>query len=257
MTMRLSTGLINFLAKQGSIDDALRNGCIEIFTGAQPASADAAATGTLLATITANSAVRTAEVMATGSLTLTAGAAGSLNTLTVNGVDILGAIVPFNGTLGQTAIDIASQINRFGGNPEYTALAAGNVVTISALPGSGTGSNGFVVAATETTLTATTTNMAGGVAGANGLLFDSAVGGVLPKQASQVWSGLNAATGVAGWMRQHGSAADANAIDASAAVLRIDGAIGTSGAEMNLNSTAFVAGATTTLAAWSLTVPNQ
>lgn len=257
MTMRLSTGLRNFLAKEGSIDGALRSGVIEIYTGAQPASADAAPTGTLLCTISAASASVTAEVLATGTVTLTAGAAGSVDTVTVGGVNILGAAVPFNGTLNQTAADVATQINRNSSAPEYTATASGAVVTISALPGTGASVNGFTVAATSTTLSTSTTNMASGVNAANGLQFDPVVAGVLAKRASQTWSGVNASAGTAGWFRHYGSVADSKAVDTTATAIRLDGAIATSGSEMNLNSTAFVAGATTTIASWSMTVPAQ
>lgn len=257
MTMRLSTGLRNFLAKEGSIDGALRNGIIEIYSGAQPASADAAPSGTLLCTISNNSGAVISEVIPTGTLTLTGGAAGSVNTLTVNGIEVMGAAVPFNATLAQTALDIAAQINRFKSAPDYTATAAGAVVTISANPGAGTSANGFVVAATETTLTATTANMAGGVNPANGLLFDNVVAGVLPKLVSQLWSGLNAATGSAGWFRHYGAVADSHVLDSVGTAIRIDGAVSTAGAEMNMTSTAFVIGATTTLAGWQMTVPAQ
>jgi hypothetical protein len=257
MTMRLSTGMVNFLAKQGSLDTALRGGCIEIFTGAQPASADAAATGTLLARITNNSQALVNEVQAAGTLTLTGGGAGSIDTVTVGGVNVLGASVPFNGTLAQTAADVASQINRWKSSPDYTALSNGNVVTIYASVGAGTAANSLVVAATATTITTTAVNMSGGVASANGLLFDNSVAGVLSKLSTQVWSGLNLAAGVAGWFRQHGALADGNALDSTGLVLRIDGAIATSGSEMNLNSTSFAQGATTTLPTWSATVPQQ
>jgi len=257
MTMRLSTGLRNYLAKQGGIAEALNNGIIEIYSGAQPATPDAAPTGTLLCTISSGSGAVTSEVVATGTLTLTGGAAGSVNTLTVNGIDILGGAVNFDATLGQTAADIAAQINRFTGNVDYTATASGAVVTISALPGTGTSPNGFVVAATSTTITTSTVNMAGGVAAVNGLKFDNVSAGALPKLSSQVWSGVNGATGTAGWFRQYGSVADSKALDSVGVALRMDGAIGTSGAEMNLNSTAFVSGATTTIASWSMTVPGQ
>jgi hypothetical protein len=145
MTMRLSTGLRNFLNKQGGIDDALRNGIIEIYSGAQPPSADAAPTGTLLAVISTNSGAVTSEVLASGTLTLTGGAAGSVDTVTVNGVDVLKGSVPFNGTLNQTAADVAAQINRSKSAPDYTASAAGSVITISALPGAGSSPNGFSV----------------------------------------------------------------------------------------------------------------
>lgn len=257
MTMRLSTGLRNFLAKEGSVNGALNNGLIEIYTGAQPATPDAAPTGTLLTVISNEGGAVTSEVLATGTLTLTAGAGGELNTLTVNGIDIIGGAVPFDGTLGQTAIDIATQINRFKSAPDYTATAAGDVVTISAVPGAGTSANGFVVAATATTLTETTTNMAGGVNPANGLQFDVVSAGVLPNLDTQTWEGVNVASGTAGWFRQYGSVADTHALDAAGVAIRLDGAIATAGAEMNLNNTAFAVGATTTLQAWTATVPAQ
>lgn len=255
--MRLSTGLRNFLAKEGGYDDALRNGIIEIYSGAQPASADAAPSGTLLCTISSNAAAVTPEVLATGSLTLTGGAAGSVNTVSVNSVDVLGGAVNFNGTLAQTATDVAAQINRNKSNPDYTASAAGAVVTVSALPGTGTAPNGFVVAATTTTLTATGVNLAGGVAAVNGLQFEAAAGGVLAKRVAQTWSGVNAASGTAGWFREYGSVADSKALDSVGVALRLDGAVATAGAEMNFSTTAFVATAPTVLATWSLTLPAQ
>lgn len=257
MTMRLSTAMRNFLNKQGGVDDALRNGWIEIYSGAQPASADAAATGTLLCTISNASGAITKEVLSSGTVTLSTGASGSVNTLTVNSVEIMGAAVNFNATLTQTAADVASQINRFKSVPDYMATSSGAVVTITALPGTGVGPNTFVVASGVTTITKVDANMAGGVASVNGLKFAEPIGGVMAKLVTQTWSGVNGNTGTAGWFRQYGSVADASAVDSTATFLRIDGAVATAGAEMNLNSTAFVAAATTTLATWGMTVPAQ
>lgn len=258
MTYRLSTGARNFLAKGGSIDRMLLGGRIEIYSGAQPTSPDAAVTGTLLATITAASGAYTAETLAVGSLTL-AGGAGSLNTLTVDSINILGGVaIPFDGTLDQTCADVVAQINRATTNPDYSATYSGaGVIQIAARPGTGTTPNGKVVAATATTLTATTANMAGGIAAVNGLAFDGASAGTLPKLATQAWSGVNAASGTAGWFRQYGPDTDAGALDAAGVMLRMDGAVATAGGEMNFNSTAFTAGATTTIAAFSITVPGQ
>ena len=55
MTIRLSTGTRNALCSTAGFSSIFANGIIEVRTGAQPASADAAATGTLLGTITLNS----------------------------------------------------------------------------------------------------------------------------------------------------------------------------------------------------------
>jgi len=104
----------------------------------------------------------TAEVLATGTVTLASGTGGTVATATVNGTDILGSAVSFNGTLGQTATDVAAQINLF--QNKYTAAALGAVVTITDIATAGSLHNGWVVATTLTgTLTTTVTAMTGGV----------------------------------------------------------------------------------------------
>lgn len=255
MALRFSDGLRNFLAKYGSFADALTGGEIRIYTGAQPASANAAPTGTLLCTITDNSATRTAEVLATGNVTLTGGAAGSVDTVTVNGVNILGAAVPFNGTLTQTATDVAAQINRNISNVDYTASAVGAVVTISAKRNTGTGPNGFVVAGSNTTITSTYGNMAGGVASVNGLKFDVATNGVMSAYPNQKWSGNNVADGQAGWWRFTGGVADSGAVDTAGTQIRVDGAITSTGTELSLSSATFTNGAETRVVTAQATTP--
>lgn len=255
MTQRMSTGLTNFLAKYGSFDDALQNGAIDIYTGVQPASADAAPTGTLLCTITDNSGAQTQEVQSTGTVTLTGGASGSVNSVLVNSVDILGAAVPFNATLTQTAADVAAQINRNNSAPDYTASSSGAVITITAKRGAGTSPNTFTVSSTLTTITASYVAMAGGVNPVNGLKFDTPVGGVMAMRTSQVWAGNNANGGQAGWFRFRGSVVDSGALDTIGNQIRCDGAVSTAGAELNLNNVVFVASANTKLATATVTVP--
>ena len=256
MTFRFSIAARNFAAQHGSYKKAFQGGKLLIYSGAQPASADAAPTGTLLCTITKASAAHTAEVLATGTVTLATGAAGSVDTVTVNSVNILtNGAVPFNTSLTQTAADVATAINLSESYPEYTATSSGAVVTITAARGSGTAPNGFVVSATLTTITATYTNMAGGVAAVNGLSFGSAAAGVLAKKAGEAWSGVNAATGTAGWFRFVGAVADSGAADATESQIRMDGAIATSGSQLNMSSTSLSASATTTIDSFSLTLP--
>jgi hypothetical protein len=101
------------------------------------------------------------ETQATGTITLTGGAGGSINTVTVNGVALIGAPVAYNTSLAQTAIDLAAAINAY--QTSYIAVASGDVVTLYATIGLGDSVNGYVVATTTTTLTTSTANMAGGV----------------------------------------------------------------------------------------------
>jgi hypothetical protein len=256
MAVRLSTKLRNFINQDGSFKDAFQNGSLEIYSGSQPATADAAVTGTLLSTITKASGALTAEVLATGTVTLTGGAAGSVDTVTVDSVNIIpqGA-VPFNTSLTQTAADLATAINQGLSSPEYRASSSGAVVTITALPGTGVGANGFVVTGTLTTITATYANMASGVAPVNGLRWGNAGSGVIDKLAGDTWSGVNVASGTAGWFRLKGSIADAGAADAGPTYLRLDGSVGLSGAEYNVSSTAFASGATHTISSFPVTLP--
>lgn len=255
MTLRLSTGLANFALGAGSYKDALQGGKIMVYSGTQPATADAAPTGTLLVTITAASAAHTDEVLATGTVTLNTGAAGSVDAITVDGVAILDAVVPFNVSLTQTAADVATGINQSASNPEYTATSSGAVITISAKRGAGAGANGLVVASTVTTITKTDANLAGGVTPVNGLKYGVTAAGVLAKHSTQVWTGVAVATGVAGWVRVVGSVADSGVLDTTASQIRLDGAVSTSGAQFNMTNTTITSGATETFSSFPLTNP--
>jgi len=84
----------------------------------------------------------------------------------------------------------------------------------------------------------------------NGLEFDDPVAGVLGKKDADTWSDVGLATGTAGWFRFY-----ANDIDVTAGALCFDGAVGTSGAELNLSSTSIVLAATTTIDEFEITLP--
>jgi hypothetical protein len=123
------------------------------------------------------------ETLAAGTITL-AGAAGSINSVTINGVTVTSGPVPFDVDLPTTAGDLAANINAFVAsplyltpvqpqppmffapyvNPQYSAVANGAVVTITALAGTGSTPNGYVIATTSTVMTTTCTPMAGGSA---------------------------------------------------------------------------------------------
>lgn len=91
-------------------------------------------------------------------------------------------------------------------------------------------------------------------AAAYGLEFGTASSGVIAKD-SGVWSGVATASGTAGWFRLTANATDAGAL--SLVLPRIDGAIGTSGAQLNMSSTTITLGATTTIDTFSITFPAE
>jgi hypothetical protein len=106
------------------------------------------------------------------------------------------------------------------------------------------------------TLLMTVSNLAGAwVAGAfdNGLIFGTAASGAISKSTGQTWQATAAASGTAGWFRFIGNASDAGL--ASTSLPRIDGNVGTSGADLQISSTTITSGATYTIDQFTFTYP--
>ena len=89
----------------------------------------------------------------------------------------------------------------------------------------------------------------------NGLAFDPPVAGVVSKAAADTWKAVGLAAGTAGWFRLMGNAADS--LGASTTLPRLDGSIGTSGADLNLSNIAIAVGAPNTVDVFSFTLPAQ
>lgn len=87
---------------------------------------------------------------------------------------------------------------------------------------------------------------------AAGLEFDDAAAGVISKKATETWSGTAGNTGTAGWFRLY---APGDPLGSSSIDERIDGACGTSGAELNMSSTSIVSGAVQSISTFQLTMP--
>jgi len=91
----------------------------------------------------------------------------------------------------------------------------------------------------------------------NGLNFGQVANAALKKEldagsVAEVWSGVNVASGTAGYFRIYDNAAVQGA---STSAIRLDGSCATSGAQMNLTNTALVNGVTTTIDQVALTLP--
>ena len=268
MTIRFSPATQNHIAQEGSWKEWMDGGHIIVMSGTQPATADLAVTGTLLVTLTSSAGAKTNETRGLGVITLSVGAVGSdtVATLTLLGVEIMGSATAFNTSLTQTAADVALKINRNPKNHFVIATSSGAVITLTAKRGFGTLLNSAALATTvggnmvaAVTSTSFGSGTGGGTAGinaANGLLLDyNAAAGVITKDITQTWSGIAVATGTAGWFRFKGSVVDADALDSSAVFARMDGAIATSGSDMNMSSTAVTNGAVQTLSTFSFTIP--
>lgn len=256
MSWRPSKALRNAMLEGYPLKKALSNCNIKVYTGAQPATAEAAPTGTLLCTVTLASGALTREVQSVGTVDLTGGGSGSINTLTVNSIEIMGSATNFNTSLAQTAQDVCDKINNNPRNYLYECyVTSTDIINIRARPGLGALPNAWVVASTVTTITKTDANMAGGVYAVNGLNWGDAAAGTLVKLPTETWSGVNAASGTGGWFRIEAGVNDAGALDSTEAIIRLDGSVSTSGAEMNLSTTVFTSGATFTLSGGSITLP--
>lgn len=260
MALRITAALRDALLENQDLKHAMANCVLKLYSGSQPATAETAPSGTLLCTISDASGALTREVLSQGSVALTGGAAGSVDTLAVNSLEIMGSATAFNTSLIQTATDIVTKINN---NPKNLLFKASNVagtsatITITAKRGLGTLPNGWAVASTATTITKTDTAMGtvtAGVAPVNGLNWGSVAAGVLAKLSTQTWSGNPAVAGTAGWFRYEAAVLDAGGTDASEGVYRIDGTIGSSGADLNMTTT-ITLGVPVTIGSYTLTLP--
>ena len=252
MTIRLSTGARNGLAAGLGFQGMFNRGYMEIWSGSQPANADAAATGTKLGVITVASGSLTKETRATATLTVTGGS-GTLASLTAGTLPLVpdpGSVV-WATSNDATALLIAAAINR---NGMAEASVSTNVVTVRPRPGTGAAWNTLALATTG--ITCTGSNFASGVASVNGLALGSPAVGVISKSAD-VWSMVGIAAGTAGWFRFYGSdTADSGGLISGAPYYpRMDGSCGVGSGDAQLSSLTVAVGSPHTVDTFTFTVP--
>lgn len=257
MSLKVSKALRNNMLTFGTFRQTMSDCVLDVYTGGQPATAEATPTGTLLCTYTRGAAAHTNEVRATGTITLSGGS-GSVDSVTVAGIEILGAVVPFTTDLNTTAALVAAQINDFHDYRLVSAKSSGAVITLTANRGFGAEVNTLAVVSATTVLGGADVNIGSAVAGvsaANGLNWDVTAAGVISKKASEVWQGVAVATGVAGWLRFRAATVDSGALDSLEAFPRLDGAVANSGAELNLTNTSFTISIPQVVTLFTLTFP--
>ena len=262
MAVKLSTGLVNYLSGGGSLRKAFQDCELEIWSGAPPATADIANSGTLLCTVTKSSGTTTlrpgwGEV---NIVTVTSHAPGETFAfdVTIGSETLVSTNIytntPDAGTVNEVALILARLFEQVG----CSACATGTSGAIYVMAPSGKSLLIALHAGMTGTIAAVSDAVIAADAGSECLHFGPPTAGIISKD-SATWSGLNAATGVAGYFRfiQPGDVGhgDAAAHGLSTTALRIQGAVSTSGAEMNLSNTTLTASATTTIDAGSFTEP--
>lgn len=105
--------------------------------------------------------ITVAATPATGTVDLTGGGAGSVDGITVNGVQVMSGAEAFDTNLNDTATNVAANITAHTSSPNYTAIAVGTLITITSDATDST-PNGFAVVSSTTTITSTDVNMSGG-----------------------------------------------------------------------------------------------
>jgi len=259
--MKLSSGFVAALCQGGGYSKQINNGVLKLYSGAEPATADAAVTGTLLATLTKSGSAYTAETQAEWKITLT-GTSGTVSTVKIGGFEVLGTGVAFITDLTTTAAAVAAMINNHSTSPQFPARSSGAVVYVKAPIGSGTAFNAIVCATTVTggDIAATVagdgtpSGSAGtaGVAAANGLNFQFPdVAGVFTKETT-VWQDSSAdASGTVGYARLILDGTDDGTLSTS--FRRIQFSVGTSGADITSQILTTTAAAPAILNTLSLT----
>lgn len=255
MAKQASSALANYLEADGSWGEFLKNFLLMFYTGSQPANADAAASGVACVRFSQAAGAVTKETRAEWKCTLSGTTSGSVDTVTIGGLNILPAAVAYTASHTNTAALVAAAINSARNVMGLTARSSGDVFYITAPKNCGVDMNDMVLAVTATTLTATVASTGkpaasggtDGIAAVNCLsLVYPAVDGVCAKEAT-VWQGIvgsgagagyigfvnsfTSGTQTVGWFRAYGSMDDPELTgtptqDASKLYLRYDGTIG-------------------------------
>jgi hypothetical protein len=257
MSVKLSTKLRNDLMSGEDLRRIFEDAVIKVYSGAAPASADLAPTGTLLVTVSKSAGTVSAgekSVAQQAKLLIGSHAPAETFTLIVNGTSYIYTNTPDAGDEIAVAAAFATYINENCNLVEAMASGTATVYIRSKFKGTaltwtiaGTGTINTTTGAQA--LADTVSNVT-----ADTIRFGAAVDGVLSK-AAETWQGTAVATGVAGYFRMVNSTDDASDDSTNKAFPRIQGACGVSGTEMTLSNTTITSGAPQTIDTATITMP--
>lgn len=246
MAFKLSTALQNWMLDFSSLRKAFENAVIKIYSGTAPTYANDAATGVLLCTISKASGTVSLDEEGTNKITqVTVTAPNTSTTVSLGGVAFNVNALSATLSVINTAIALAEKINDT--SYDCVAVASGTdgiLYVMSRIDGE--------TFATVGTLNTSVSDKIAAVDSDTLSFLSLAVAGVLSKNAD-TWSGVNVATGTAGYFRMVTSG-DTGVL-VTTTEKRLQGNISTSGAEMNLSNLNLTLGATLTVDSFTITLP--
>ena len=252
MALKLSTNLRTALLSGDELRRIFEDAIINVYSGAAPATADLAPTGTLLVSITKASGTVSSGEISTAQEALVSvdtHASGETFILVLNGTSYTYTNTPDLDAI-PVAAAIAAMINASGQPVIASHAGTVNIYIRSKIRGLAfTLTKG---AGTGTMTTFTEAAVANAISDA--VRFGAASDGAIAKDAA-VWSGVAIAAGTAGYFRIVNSADD-HSLDSSTKLYpRLQGTVGTSGTDMVLTNTTIAIGSTQTIDTAVITMP--
>lgn len=259
MTLKLSTGAVDWLAGGNGLRTLMGDVVMRIYSGTAPTYADDAVTGTLLCKVTrasgavaAGTRIGLAQV---GKIVFTDhdDTETYICNVTVDGVGPTSyTFTTGTDSVGHSLPNVINYFARWLMNqaPQLIAVAdnTDTVWVTSRIP-----EMEFTIASGGGTAAAATyTNEVVAHAHVNTLRFTVPTAGVISKVTADTWSGVNLATGTAGYFRLE---KDGDTGVLSTTAVRIQGTIAASGSDMDMPNPALTTGVTLTIDSGSLTVP--
>ncbi len=254
MSVKLSTGLRNFLLGEGSFRKAFEDSIVNVYSGTAPSDPDAAPTGTLLCKYTKSSGAVAASARSSPSFyTITIAHAadtpdvGDTVKLLVDTVAFEYAATASENTVEKLAIKVAQLLNDLAQVVAVPSHANGLLYVQGRY-------DGVDITIAENTSTGGLTVTVGARVDAvaiNSLKFLAPSAGAITKNAD-TWSGVCLATGTAGYFRLVTSL-DGGIL--STTDVRLQGNVSTSGSDLDISNVNLTIGATETIDTFTFTMP--
>lgn len=253
MAQKYSQGFVDFLNSEGSLQKMFADSKIRVFSGNAPSDAGQAESGTLLCQLTLGASTSYAVAVAKQAYISITGtpSSGNIVRTRVNGTTYTTTLASATAANKRTAaLAVALSVDAAHGVDAVAVADAtthGGVVLRSAVRG-----QAFTCALGTCTVTATITTSTISSTRGTFLQLGPTAAGIVSKISTETWSGVNVATGVAGYFRIVQPGDDGTL---STTQPRVQGTCGTTGADWNMDSVQFTSGATTTVNTGSIQLP--